>query len=470
MVTTSNTGRIAQIIGTVLDVEFPPDNLPAINNALRIERDDGTSLIAEVQQHVGNNWVRALAMDSTDGLKRNMPVIDTGEAISVPVGEKALGRMFNVLGEPIDDLPAPEGAPRWGIHREAPAFEDQETDPSILETGIKVIDLIAPLIRGGKVGLLGGAGVGKTVTIQELINNIAQQHGGYSVFAGVGERSREGNDLWNEMNESGVLPRMSMVFGQMNEPPGVRLRVALSGLTMAEYFRDEEGLDVLFFIDNIYRYTLAGMEVSALLGRMPSAVGYQPTLATEMGDLEERITTTKKGSITSFQAIYVPADDYTDPGVATTFAHLDSVVALERSLAEQSLYPAMDPLTSYSRALEPRVVGQEHYDVARAVQSILQRYKDLQDIIAILGIDELSDEDKLTVTRARKLQRFLTQPFFVGEAFTGREGKYVPIRETIRGFSEILEGLHDDLPEQAFYMKGTIEDVVAEAQALSEEA
>ena len=470
MVTTSNTGRISQIIGTVLDVEFPPDSLPAINNALSIERDDGTSLIAEVQQHVGNNWVRALAMDSTDGLRRDMPVIDTGQAISVPVGEKALGRMFNVLGEPIDDQPAPEGAPRWEIHREAPAFEDQETEPSILETGIKVVDLIAPLVRGGKVGLLGGAGVGKTVTIQELINNIAQQHGGYSVFAGVGERSREGNALWNEMNESGVLPRMSMVFGQMNEPPGVRLRVALSGLTMAEYFRDEEGLDVLFFVDNIYRYTLAGMEVSALLGRMPSAVGYQPTLGTEMGDLEERITTTKKGSITSFQAIYVPADDYTDPGVATTFAHLDSVVALERSLAEQSLYPAMDPLTSYSRALEPRVVGQEHYDVARAVQSILQRYKDLQDIIAILGIDELSDEDKLTVARARKLQRFLTQPFFVGEAFTGREGKYVPIRETIRGFSEILEGLHDDLPEQAFYMKGTIEDVVAEAQSLSEES
>ena len=470
MVTTSNTGRISQIIGTVLDVEFPPDSLPAINNALSIERDDGTSLIAEVQQHVGNNWVRALAMDSTDGLRRNMSVIDTGQAISVPVGEKALGRMFNVLGEPIDDQPPPEGAPRWEIHREAPAFEDQETEPSILETGIKVVDLIAPLVRGGKVGLLGGAGVGKTVTIQELINNIAQQHGGYSVFAGVGERSREGNDLWNEMNESGVLPRMSMVFGQMNEPPGVRLRVALSGLTMAEYFRDEEGLDVLFFVDNIYCYTLAGMEVSALLGRMPSAVGYQPTLGTEMGDLEERITTTKKGSITSFQAIYVPADDYTDPGVATTFAHLDSVVALERSLAEQSLYPAMDPLTSYSRALEPRVVGQEHYDVARAVQSILQRYKDLQDIIAILGIDELSDEDKLTVARARKLQRFLTQPFFVGEAFTGREGKYVPIRETIRGFSEILEGLHDDLPEQAFYMKGTIEDVVAEAKSLSEES
>ena len=470
MVTTSNSGRISQIIGTVLDVEFPPDSLPAINNALSIEREDGTSLIAEVQQHVGNNWVRALAMDSTDGLKRDMPVIDTGQAISVPVGEKALGRMFNVLGEPIDDLPAPEGAPRWEIHREAPAFKDQETEPSILETGIKVVDLIAPLVRGGKVGLLGGAGVGKTVTIQELINNIAQQHGGYSVFAGVGERSREGNDLWNEMNESGVLPRMSMVFGQMNEPPGVRLRVALSGLTMAEYFRDEEGLDVLFFVDNIYRYTLAGMEVSALLGRMPSAVGYQPTLGTEMGELEERITTTKKGSITSFQAIYVPADDYTDPGVATTFAHLDSVVALERSLAEQSLYPAMDPLTSYSRALEPRIVGQEHYDVARSVQTVLQRYKDLQDIIAILGIDELSDEDKLTVARARKLQRFLTQPFFVGEAFTGREGKYVPIRETIRGFSEILEGQHDDLPEQAFYMKGTIEDVVAEAKALSEES
>ena len=431
MVTTSNSGRISQIIGTVLDVEFPPDSLPAINNALSIEREDGTSLIAEVQQHVGNNWVRALAMDSTDGLKRDMPVIDTGQAISVPVGEKALGRMFNVLGEPIDDLPAPEGAPRWEIHREAPAFKDQETEPSILETGIKVVDLIAPLVRGGKVGLLGGAGVGKTVTIQELINNIAQQHGGYSVFAGVGERSREGNDLWNEMNESGVLPRMSMVFGQMNEPPGVRLRVALSGLTMAEYFRDEEGLDVLFFVDNIYRYTLAGMEVSALLGRMPSAVGYQPTLGTEMGELEERITTTKKGSITSFQAIYVPADDYTDPGVATTFAHLDSVVALERSLAEQSLYPAMDPLTSYSRALEPRIVGQEHYDVARSVQTVLQRYKDLQDIIAILGIDELSDEDKLTVARARKLQRFLTQPFFVGEAFTGREGKYVPIRDRV---------------------------------------
>ncbi|MYI86125.1 MAG: F0F1 ATP synthase subunit beta, partial [Dehalococcoidia bacterium] len=358
---------------------------------------------------------------------------------------------------------------RWPIHREPPSFEDQETQPSILETGIKVIDLIAPLVRGGKVGLYGGAGVGKTVIIQELISNIAREHGGFSVFAGVGERSREGNDLWNEMKESGVLPRMSMVFGQMNEPPGVRLRVALSGLTMAEYFRDEQAQDVLFFVDNIYRYTLAGMEVSALLGRMPSAVGYQPTLSTEMGDLEERITSTKKGSITSFQAIYVPADDYTDPGVATTFGHLDAVVALERSLAEQALYPAMDPLTSFSRALEPRIVGEEHYEVARDVQGVLQRYKDLQDIIAILGIDELSDEDKLTVARARKLQRFLTQPFFVGEAFTGREGRYVSIRDTVRGFKEILEGQHDGLPEQAFYMKGSIEEAVEEGRQMSEE-
>ena len=462
-------GRIVQIIGTVIDVEFPPDQLPPIYNALRIDRGDGTGLIVEVQQHVGNNWVRALAMDSTDGLTRGMVAVDTGAAIAVPVGEEALGRMFNVLGDPIDDLPVPENAPRWGIHREPPSFEDQETQPSILETGIKVIDLIAPLVRGGKVGLYGGAGVGKTVIIQELISNIAREHGGFSVFAGVGERSREGNDLWNEMKESGVLPRMSMVFGQMNEPPGVRLRVALSGLTMAEYFRDEQAQDVLFFVDNIYRYTLAGMEVSALLGRMPSAVGYQPTLSTEMGDLEERITSTKKGSITSFQAIYVPADDYTDPGVATTFGHLDAVVALERSLAEQALYPAMDPLTSFSRALEPRIVGEEHYEVARDVQGVLQRYKDLQDIIAILGIDELSDEDKLTVARARKLQRFLTQPFFVGETFTGREGRYVSIRDTVRGFKEILEGQHDGLPEQAFYMKGSIEEAVEEGQRLSEE-
>ena len=462
-------GRIVQIIGTVIDIEFPPDQLPAIYNALRIDRGDGTDLIVEVQQHVGNNWVRALAMDSTDGLTRGMAAVDTGQAIAVPVGEEALGRMFNVLGNPIDDLPVPDNAPRWPIHREPPSFEDQETQPSILETGIKVIDLIAPLVRGGKVGLYGGAGVGKTVIIQELISNIAREHGGFSVFAGVGERSREGNDLWNEMKESGVLPRMSMVFGQMNEPPGVRLRVALSGLTMAEYFRDEQAQDVLFFVDNIYRYTLAGMEVSALLGRMPSAVGYQPTLSTEMGDLEERITSTKKGSITSFQAIYVPADDYTDPGVATTFGHLDAVVALERSLAEQALYPAMDPLTSFSRALEPRIVGEEHYEVARDVQGVLQRYKDLQDIIAILGIDELSDEDKLTVARARKLQRFLTQPFFVGETFTGREGRYVSIRDTVRGFKEILDGQHDGLPEQAFYMKGSIEEAVEEGQRLSEE-
>ncbi|MBH77560.1 MAG: F0F1 ATP synthase subunit beta [Dehalococcoidia bacterium] len=470
MVTAPTTeGSIVQIIGTVIDVEFPPDHLPPIYNALRIDRGDGTDLVVEVQQHVGNNWVRALAMDSTDGLTRGMAVVDTGQPIAVPVGEEALGRMFNVLGNPIDDLPVPEDAPRWPIHREPPSFEEQETQPSILETGIKVIDLIAPLVRGGKVGLYGGAGVGKTVIIQELISNIAREHGGFSVFAGVGERSREGNDLWNEMKESGVLPRMSMVFGQMNEPPGVRLRVALSGLTMAEYFRDEQASDVLFFVDNIYRYTLAGMEVSALLGRMPSAVGYQPTLSTEMGDLEERITSTKKGSITSFQAIYVPADDYTDPGVATTFGHLDAVVALERSLAEQALYPAMDPLVSFSRALEPRIVGEEHYDVARGVQSVLQRYKDLQDIIAILGIDELSDEDKLTVARARKLQRFLTQPFFVGETFTGREGRYVSSRDTVRGFKEILEGQHDGLPEQAFYMKGSIEEVVEEARQLSEE-
>ena len=466
---TAAEGRIVQIIGTVLDIEFPPDQLPAIYNAVRIERADGESLIVEVQQHVGNNWVRALAMDSTDGLTRGMAAVDTGQAIAVPVGEASLGRMFNVLGDPIDDLPAPEDAPRWPIHRDPPSFEEQETQPSVLETGIKVIDLIAPLVRGGKVGLYGGAGVGKTVIIQELISNIAREHGGVSVFAGVGERSREGNDLWNEMRESGVLPRMSMVFGQMNEPPGVRLRVALSGLTMAEYFRDEQSQDVLFFVDNIYRYTLAGMEVSALLGRMPSAVGYQPTLATEMGDLEERISSTKKGSITSFQAIYVPADDYTDPGVATTFAHLDAVVALERALAEQALYPAMDPLTSFSRALEPRIVGEEHYEVARNVQGVLQRYKDLQDIIAILGIDELSDEDKLTVTRARKLQRFLTQPFFVGETFTGREGRYVSVRETVRGFKEILDGQHDGLPEQAFYMKGSIDEAVEEGRQMSEE-
>jgi len=468
VMTATNEGRVVQIIGTVLDIEFPPDHLPAVNNAVNVIRDNGETLVTEVQQHLGNNWVRCLAMDTTDGLRRNSVAIDTGAAISVPVGEQSLGRMFNVLGNPIDNLPAPEGGPRWGIHRDPPSFEEQETAPSVLETGVKVIDLIAPLVRGGKVGLYGGAGVGKTVVIQELISNIAREHGGYSVFAGVGERSREGNDLWHEMKDSGVLPKMAMVFGQMNEPPGVRLRVALTGLTMAEYFRDEEGRDVLFFVDNIYRYTLAGMEVSALLGRMPSAVGYQPTLATEMGDLEERITSTKKGSITSFQAIYVPADDYTDPGVATTFGHLDSVVALERALAEQALFPAMDPLTSFSRALEPRVVGQEHYDVARGVQSVLQRYRELQDIIAILGIDELSDEDKLTVSRARKIQRFLTQPMFVAEQFTGTPGAYVPVRDTVRGFKEILEGMHDGLPEQAFYMVGNIESAVEKGRQLSE--
>jgi len=468
VMTATNTGRVVQIIGTVLDIEFPPDHLPAINNAVNVIRDDGSPLVTEVQQHLGNNWVRCLAMDTTDGLRRHATAIDTGAAIQVPVGEQSLGRMFNVLGNPIDNLPAAEGGPRWGIHRDAPSFEEQETAPSVLETGVKVIDLIAPLVRGGKVGLYGGAGVGKTVVIQELIANIAREHGGYSVFAGVGERSREGNDLWHEMRESGVLPKMAMVFGQMNEPPGVRLRVALTGLTMAEYFRDEEGRDVLFFVDNIYRYTLAGMEVSALLGRMPSAVGYQPTLATEMGDLEERITSTKKGSITSFQAIYVPADDYTDPGVATTFGHLDAVVALERALAEQALFPAMDPLTSFSRALEPRIVGQEHYEVARGVQSVLQRYKDLQDIIAILGIDELSDEDKLTVARARKIQRFLTQPMFVAEQFTGTPGQYVPVRETVRGFKEILDGVHDGLPEQAFYMVGNIDSAVEKGRQLAE--
>lgn len=470
MVTTAERteGRVVQIVGTVVDVEFPPEKLPRINNAIELYFDDGSVVVAEVQQHLGNNWARCLAMGSTDGLRRNARAVDTGQPIAVPVGDNVLGRMFNVLGQPIDDLPAPEDAPRWPIHRDPPSFEEQETQPSVLETGIKVIDLIAPLVRGGKVGLYGGAGVGKTVIIQELISNIAREHGGYSVFAGVGERSREGNDLWVEMKQSGVISKMAMVFGQMNEPPGVRLRVGLTGLTMAEYFRDVEGRDVLFFVDNIYRYTLAGMEVSALLGRMPSAVGYQPTLATEMGDLEERITSTKKGSITSFQAIYVPADDYTDPGVATTFGHLDAVVALERSLAEQGLYPAMDPLASFSRALEPRVVGQEHYDVARGVQRVLQRYKDLQDIIAILGIDELSDEDKLVVARARKIQRFLTQPFFVAEAFTGQEGKYVPIRETVRGFKEILEGQHDALPEQAFYMVGTIDEAVEKARRLQE--
>jgi F-type H+-transporting ATPase subunit beta len=424
-----------------------------------------------VQQHLGNNWVRTLAMDTTDGMKRGDVADDTGQAITVPVGETSLGRLFNVTGDPLDDLgDLPAGTERWPIHRKPPSYEEQVSDVSILETGLKVIDLIAPFTRGGKIGAYGGAGVGKTVIIQELIRNIATEHGGYSVFAGVGERSREGNDLWNEMKESGVLAKTVLVFGQMNEPPGVRLRIGLTGLTQAEYFRDEQGQDVLLFIDNIYRYTLAGMEVSALLGRMPSAVGYQPTLATEMGELEERITTTGKGSITSFQAIYVPADDYTDPGVATTFGHLDAVVALERSIASQGLYPAVDPLTSFSRVLDARYVGEEHYQAARGVQQVLQRYKDLQDIIAILGIDELSEEDKVTVGRARRIQRFLSQPMFVAEAFTGLTGQYVPVRDTVRGFREILDGKYDDLPEQAFYNVGSIEMAVEKAEQLAKES
>jgi F-type H+-transporting ATPase subunit beta len=458
-------GKIAQVIGTVVDVEFPPDELPALYSACEITTHS-SKLVLEVQEHIGNNWVRCLALSPTEGLERGIEVADTGAPLSVPVGKATLGRLFNVLGEPIDNLGAVETTERWPIHRPPPPLDEQATTTEMLETGLKVIDLITPFTKGGKVGAYGGAGVGKTVIIMELIRNIATEHGGTSVFAGIGERSREGNDLWNEMKDSGVIDKTVMVFGQMNEPPGVRLRVGLTGLTMAEYFRDTEGQDVLLFIDNIYRYTLAGMEVSALLGRMPSAVGYQPTLATEVGDLEERITSTKQGSITSFQAIYVPADDYTDPGVATTFGHLDAVIALERSIAEQGLYPAVDPLTSTSRILDPNMIGEEHYRIAREVQRVLQRYKDLQDIIAILGIEELSEEDKLTVARARKIQRFLSQPMFVSEVFTGRKGKYVPIKETVRGFSEILEGKHDGLPEQAFWMTGTIDDVVEEAERL----
>ena len=460
-------GRIRQIIGTVIDVEFPPGHQPEIFNAIEIPvPEEDRVLIAEVEQHLGNNWVRCLAMGPTDGLRRGMPAYDTGAPISVPVGPETLGRLFNVLGEPIDNAGPVNAQKRYPIHRPAPPFAEQETTRQILETGIKVFDLVVPFTRGGKVGALGGAGVGKTVIIQELIRNIAAEHGGISVFAGVGERTREGNDLWLEMRHSGVISKTVLVFGQMNEPPGVRQRVALTGLTMAEYFRDEQGQDVLLFIDNIYRYTLAGMEVSALLGRMPSAVGYQPTLATEMGELQERITSTKRGSITSFQAIYVPADDFADPGVATTFAHLDAVVILDRALTEQGLYPAVDPLASTSRALDPRVVGQEHYAVAREVQRVLQRYKELQDIIAILGIEELSEEDKLVVHRARRLQRFLTQPFFVAEVFTGTPGRYVPVRETVRGFKEILEGKWDHLPEAAFYMVGTIEEAAEKGERL----
>ena len=464
-------GNVVQVIGTVVDVEFPPGGLPALFSAVDITVGDGAIVTTEVQQHLGNNRARCLAMDSTDGMKRGDAAADTGRAIAIPVGEDALGRLFNVLGAPLDGLGELDASvPRSPIHRAPPSYEEQATETTILETGIKVVDLICPFTRGGKIGAYGGAGVGKTVVIQELIRNIATEHGGYSVFAGVGERSREGNDLWHEMRESGVLEKTVLVFGQMNEPPGVRLRVALSGLTFAEHFRDEQGQDVLLFIDNIYRYTLAGQEVSALLGRMPSAVGYQPTLSTEMGELEERITSTRKGSITSFQAIYVPADDYTDPGVATTFGHLDAVVALDRSISAQGFYPAVDPLTSFSRALDPKIVGQEHYDVAREVQRVLQRFKDLQDIIAILGVDELSEEDKQTVARARRIQRYLTQPFFVAEQFTGLSGEYVPVRETVRGFQEILEGRHDGLPEQAFFNVGAIEAAVAKGEQIAAEA
>jgi F-type H+/Na+-transporting ATPase subunit beta len=459
-------GKVSQVIGTVVDVEFPPDQLPALYNAVEVVAE-GNKIVLEVQAHVGNNWARCLAMSPTEGLARGAEARDTGAALKVPVGPKTLGRLFNVLGEALDNKGPVEVKDNWPIHRIPPKLDEQKTTTEIMETGLKVVDLVAPFTRGGKVGAYGGAGVGKTVIIQELIRNIATEHGGFSVFTGIGERSREGNDLWKEMQASGVLEKTVMVFGQMNEPPGVRLRVGLTGLTMAEYFRDVEGRDVLLFIDNIYRYTLAGMEVSALLGRMPSAVGYQPTLATEVGELEERITSTSKGSITSFQAVYVPADDYTDPGVSTTFGHLDAVIALERSIAEQGLYPAVDPLTSTSRILSPEVVGKEHYEVARGVQKILQRYKDLQDIIAILGIEELSEEDKQVVARARRIQRFLSQPMFVSEIFTGRPGKYVPIKETVRGFKEILEGKHDTLPEQAFFMAGTIDDVVAAAKAMA---
>jgi F-type H+-transporting ATPase subunit beta len=454
-------GKIVQVLGAVVDVEFPPDKVPDIYNEIRT-RPSGSDqdLILEVEQLLGNNWVRCVAMGPTDGLQRGVDAYDMGHSISVPVGEETLGRIFNVLGQPIDNKPDIPDAPRRPIHREAPTLEDQAEEVEVFETGIKVIDLVCPFMKGGKIGAFGGAGVGKTVIIQELINNIAKGHGGFSVFAGVGERTREGNDLYHEMQEAGVIDRLAMVFGQMNEPPGSRLRVALTGLTLAEYFRDEEGKDVLLFIDNIFRFTQAGAEVSALLGRMPSAVGYQPTLAEEMGELQERITSTKEGSVTSMQAVYVPADDYTDPAPATTFAHLDSTIVLERAIFEQGIYPAIDPLTSTSRLLDPQVVGEEHYNIARGVQKVLQRYKDLQDIIAILGIDELSDEDKLTVARARKLQRFFSQPFTVATVFTGLEGRYVPVTETVQGFKEILEGKYDIIPENYFYMKGNIQEVV----------
>ena len=461
----NNIGKITQIIGAVLDVKFGEGELPEINDALEITRDNGERLVVEVAQHLGDDTVRCIAMGPTDGLVRGMDVVATGAPISVPVGEATLGRIFNVLGDAIDEQPAPEGVEHSPIHRKAPTFEEQATSTEMLETGIKVVDLLCPYQKGGKIGLFGGAGVGKTVLIQELIHNIATEHGGYSVFTGVGERTREGNDLYYEMKESGVIDKTCMVFGQMNEPPGARMRVGLTGLTMAEYFRDKGGKDVLLFIDNIFRFTQAGSEVSALLGRMPSAVGYQPTLQTEMGALQERITSTKNGSITSVQAVYVPADDLTDPAPATTFAHLDATTVLERSIAELGIYPAVDPLGSTSRILDPRIVGQEHFTVARGVQEILQKYKELQDIIAILGMDELSEEDKLVVNRARKIQRFLSQPFFVAGQFTGLEGKYVPIAETVRGFKEILEGKHDDIPESYFLNAGTIDEVRAKMNA-----
>src|SRR5437660_1900418 len=454
-------GKIVQVLGAVVDIEFPPDHLPEIYNEVQTQPEGSDHVLSlEVEQQLGNSWVGCVGMGATDGLQRGIDAYDMGHSITVPVGEQTLGRIFNVLGQPIDNKPDVTDAPRLPIHREAPPLEDQAEEVEVFETGIKVIDLVCPFMKGGKIGAFGGAGVGKTVIIQELINNIAKGHGGFSVFAGVGERTREGNDLYHEMQEAGVIDRLAMVFGQMNEPPGSRLRVALTGLTIAEYFRDEEGKDVLLFIDNIFRFTQSGAEVSALLGRMPSAVGYQPNLAEEMGELQERITSTKKGSVTSMQAVYVPADDYTDPAPATTFAHLDSTIVLERSIFEQGIYPAIDPLASTSRLLDPQVVGDEHYNTARNVQKVLQRYKDLQDIIAILGVDELSDEDKLTVSRARKMQKFFSQPMTVAQAFTGREGKYVTVKETIRGFQEILDGKHDQIREDLFYMAGGIDEGV----------
>tara|TARA_Y100000588_G_scaffold293507_1_gene313173 strand:- start:82 stop:1503 length:1422 start_codon:yes stop_codon:yes gene_type:complete len=463
-------GKVVQVIGTVVDVEFLADELPEIYSAVELQ-NDGEKLVLEVEQHVGNSWARCLALGATEGLARGVEAVDTGSPVSVPVGAGSLGRLMNVLGDPIDNGPTvPADAERWPIHRKPPAFDEQSGTTEVLETGIKVMDLITPFAKGGKIGAYGGAGVGKTVIITELIRNIAQEHSGVSVFAGVGERSREGNDLWHEMIEYGVMDSTALVFGQMNEPPGTRARIALTGLTMAEYFRDVQKQDVLLFVDNIYRYILAGMEVSALLGRMPSAVGYQPTLSTEIGDLQERITSTNDGSITSFQAVYVPADDYTDPGIVTTFGHLDANVSLDRALAAQFLFPAVDPLASNSRILEPAVVGDDHYNAAQSVRQVLQRYKDLQDVIAILGIEELSEDDQVTVGRARRIQRFLTQPFFVGEVFTGMAGRYVPVAETVRGFQEIIDGKHDDLPEQAFYMVGTIDEAVEKGKKMQEEA